>query len=199
MSTVTGHSGKGLRVNYDFTKGGDYVVVDLWFATPLPTANMIGFWVKSPADISIRLVVGDVNSQSLAFDLVRPLSSLDPESWYQQIVPLNSPSVWWGGDNDGKMEFPLRVLSIVAMKQANTSPIGSIEIDDIAAITSTDLHINPAGMTLIPCSSGASDILPRLGICIATSTALTEPEKAISLAQSAGFSWVRHRICSGTK
>src|SRR5262249_30054746 len=95
LTLVTGYSGHGARLGYDLSHGGKYV--GAFLSSPKPvTAAAVGFWVKYPANIRIRLRVTDSSGQTLQFNLSRPFGT-DAGAWCQQVVSLDGPNSWWGG------------------------------------------------------------------------------------------------------
>lgn len=187
LSAGQGLSGQGAHLAYDLTKGGHYVAANLTLPNPL-TAVAIGFWVKSPPNITIGLRVVDSTGQTLQYNLRRPLDSLVTNTWYQQVVSLDSANGWWGGTNDGQMHFPFSAISILAADplQASTAA-GAVDFDDVTALSSAVFDLDPAAQPLVPAPVGSGDLLTRLGVNIH----FTSNNRALDAAWVAGIKWVR--------
>lgn len=186
LSIGAGHSGQGAHLAYNFSQGGAYVKASLTLPTPL-TTPAISFWVKSPPNITVSLRVVDASGQTLQYTLFRPLENLDPNAWYQQVVALNTPNMWWSGLNDGVVHFPISSLSILAGDPPLPGAVGAIDFDDVIAVNSTVFNLDPATQTLIPSPPGSAAMLPRLGVAVH----FTSDNQALDAARAAGFSWVR--------
>ena len=186
LTAGAGHTGKGAHLAYDLSKGGHYVAAGYTLPTALSPAA-IGFWVKSSVNITIVLRVIDSTGQNLQYNLRRPLESLGTTSWYQQVVPLDTANGWWGGTNDGKAHLPITGLSILAADPPLAGAVGSIDFDEVTAVTSSNFDLDPAQEPLIPATTGSGDLLPRLGVNIH----FTSDNRALDAARAAGLSWVR--------
>jgi hypothetical protein len=186
VTAGVGHSGKGAHLAYDLSKGGHYVSANLTLPTPL-SPPAIGFWIKSPPNITIVLRVGDATGQTLQYSLRRPLENLDPSTWYQQTVPLDTANGWWGGTNNGQVQYPIRQLTILAADPLQAGAVGAIDFDDVTAVSSTVFNLDPASQPLVPAPPGSGNVLPRLGVNIH----FTSDNRALDAAHAAGLAWVR--------
>ena len=186
LTRGVGHAGQGAHLAYDLSHGGHYVSANLSLPSPLAVAA-IGFWVKSPPDITIVLRVTDATGQTLQYDLRRPLAGLEAAIWYQQVVPLDAANGWWGGANDGQVHLPLHGLAILAADPPLPGAVGAIDFDDVTGLTSAVSDLDPAQPSLMPAPAGAGDFLSRLGVNIH----FTSDNRALDAAQAAGLAWVR--------
>ena len=186
LTVGAGHSGQGAHLAYDLSQGGNYVGANLPLAFPL-TAAAIGFWVKSPPNITIVLRVQDASGQTLQYNLRRPLENPDPNSWYQHAVGLDSASGWWGGANDGALHNPISSLSILAADPPEPGAIGAIDIDDVTALSSNVFNLDPIQQPLVPTPCSSNDFLSQLGVNIH----FTSDDTALDEARIASFAWVR--------
>src|SRR5208282_1371183 len=180
LTAGSGHSGTGAHLAYDLSKGGHYVSASLTLPSPLSPAA-IGFWVKSPPNITIALRVSDASGQTLQYNLCRPLENLDPTSWYQQTVPLDTANGWWGGTSNGLVQYPIHQLAILAADPLQAGAVGAIDFDDVTAVSSTQFNLDPALQPLVPAPPGSGNLLPRLGVNIH----FTSDNRALDAAQSA--------------
>lgn len=186
LTAGAGYAGIGAHLAYDLSQGGHYVSASLTLPAPLTTAA-IGFWVKSPINITIALRVTDSSGQTLQYNLRRPLAGAGVDSWYHQTIPLNAPNGWWGGLNDGSVHFPITALSILAADPPMPGAVGAIDFDEVTAVTSTVFDLDPARLPLIPAAPGAGDVLSRLGVNIH----FTSDNRALDAARAAGLTWAR--------
>jgi hypothetical protein len=186
LSSGPGYSGQGAHLAYNLSQGGHYVSANLTLPTPLSPAA-VSFWLRSPTNITISLRVVDSSGQTLQYTLRRPLENLDPAAWYQQSVPLDSATGWWGGANDGHLRNPINSLSILAGDPLQPGPVGAIDFDEVTALTSATFDLNPAAQALIPGPPGGGDLFSRLGVNIH----FTSDDHALDLAHGAGLNWVR--------
>jgi hypothetical protein len=185
LTLGAGHIGHGAHLTYDFSKGGSYVEAFISVSIPA-TAKVISFWCKSPLHISVDLQAVDASGQTLQYSLGRPLAAADVTAWYQQVVELGRPSIYFGGAADGLVHYPLKQIGILADRSTVPGLSGAIDFDDVYAVSSTQVDLDPAA-TLIPAPAGSGDLLSRMGVNIH----FTSDDRALSIAQAAGFSWVR--------
>jgi hypothetical protein len=186
LTSGIGHSGKGAHLAFNLSRGGHYVSANLTLPSPLSVAA-IGFWVKSPPNITVVLRVVDATGQTLQYNLRRPLDHLDAASWYQQVVALGIANGWYGGVDDSQLHEPVHALSILAADPLVPGAVGAIDFDDVTALTSNVFNLDPALQPLMPAPSGASDLLSRLGVNIH----FTSDNRALDAAQAVGLTWVR--------
>jgi hypothetical protein len=186
LTAGQGHSGIGAHLAYDLSQGGHYVSASLTLSSPL-TAAAIGFWVRSPANITLVLRAVDTSGQTLQYNLRRPLENLDPNSWYQHVVAFDTANGWWGGLNDGQVHFPITGISILAADPLMPRAIGAIDFDEVTAVSSTTFDLDPVRQSLIPGPPGSEAVLSRLGVNIH----FTSDNRALDAIRAAGLSWVR--------
>jgi hypothetical protein len=177
--------GHSAQIAYDLSKGGDYTGAFLTLPTPL-TAAAISFWVKSPSNIQVAVRIVDTSGQTLQYNLNRPVESMNTSNWYQQIVELDAPSLFFSGDNDGVVHNPIVSIGILTTNGVEPSPVGTINFTDVYAVSSTAFTLDP-GVPLAPPNSGNGSLLSGMGVTIN----IDHYEQGIASAASAGFSWVR--------
>ena len=178
--------GQGALLSYDFSNGGEYVGAYLRLPESL-TAAAISLWVRSPADIYVTLRVTDSTGQTLQYLMNRPASAtLDPSNWYQQVVELDSPSLWYSGANDGVLHNPITTIGVLAGSPPVGGAVDSIGFSNVTAVDSTAFTLNPQ-VGLVPGPPGSGDLLSRIGVAIH----FTNDPALLNVALSAGFSWVR--------
>lgn len=186
LAIGTGHAGKGATLSYDLSRGGQYVSANLNLRTPV-TAAAISLWLRSAPNIFIKLRVIDSSGQTLQYTLNRPFTAMaDPSAWYQQVVPLDGPTDWWGGANNGVVRNPIVGVSILAADPPEARPRDSVSFDDVTAVTSTAYTLNPSA-SVIPGPRTSGNLLSNMGVAIH----FTRDDAALNAASSAGFGWVR--------
>ena len=186
LTAGTGHQGKGAHLAYDFTVGGAYVSARHTLPVAL-TAQAVAFWVKAPAGIRAKLRIEDSSGQTLQYDLSRPLEASDASAWFRQVVDVATASSHWGGANDGLVHQPLTAVTVLAADPLEHGVAGAIDFDDVIAIDVLAVALDPAQATLLPAPSGAGDLAGRLAVNIH----FTSDNRALDLAQAAGFTAVR--------
>lgn len=183
-----GYSGRGGVLSYDLSEGGPYASAIANVSVPEGTITAaISLWLRSPANISIRLRVFDDSGQAFQYVLYRPFTATDPDAWYQQIVALDAPNQNWGGAGDGKVHHPIRRIDILAAEPFEPGPRDSVGFDEIVSLSSIDYTLDPAArVTPGPRQSG--DLPSHMGVSI-------HPDNfdanSIAAASSAGFAFVR--------
>lgn len=186
LTRGAGHTGQCAHLAYDLSKGGHYVGALRTLPSPV-NAKAIAFWAKSPAGIHVVLRVGDQTGQTLQFSLMRPPTAMDASQWYHQVIPLESATGWWGGANDGTLHPPVRNLSILAADPWTTNVVGAIDIDEVSALDSITLALDPANQPLAPPPPGSPTLQSRWGVNIH----FTSDNRALDLARGAGLTWIR--------
>lgn len=114
-----------LRLNADFTGGGNYVGV----ARPIQAdVSLVAFEVKTGAR-AIHLRFIDDTKQT--FQVGRRLSG-NPEQWQQVSVPVSASQTFWGGARNGQWKAPLRELAIVVQKMQLPDPVAAVQIRNLS-------------------------------------------------------------------
>ncbi len=182
-----GHAGHGLELSYDLTQGGNYVAANLALTVPV-AARAIGFWARSFAGPRVVLRVTDDSGQTLQYGLARPLSAMDPDRWYEQVVDLTGASDHWGGSNDGALHGSVHSIALLADRgTANRSLLsGTMSFDDVVAYDAVTSRIDPFGAIDSP-APDFGDFADGVGANIH----FTQDDRALDALQAAGFSLVR--------
>src|SRR5690349_15703635 len=137
-------AGKALRLTYDLRGGGPYVAAAR--GTPAVTAPVLWLTLRSSPGMRINVRVRDDTGQVLEYNLVRPITAIDPGQWYRQAIDLAYPSSHWGGRNDGVVHGSIHWLWIGAarpIERLGSAIFGTIDIDDIAAYPTREAWIDP--------------------------------------------------------
>jgi hypothetical protein len=202
LASSPGHSGNGMQITYSLPDKSSFVGANLNFspsnlaglniAGPVTNAAAIGFWVRSPPNVTLGLRVVDGGGQTLEYDLHRPLVTLNTNAWYQHVVALANPTKWsggtWAGTN-GIFQYPITSISILAanpLDPAQPGATGVLEIDDVTALTSLEFNLDPT-QALIPGPPASNDLLSHFGV----SMHMNGDEPMLPTARAAGFSWAR--------
>jgi hypothetical protein len=186
LALGAGHTGQGAHLAYNLSAGGAYVEADLTLPNPLD-AEEISLWLRSPANIYVTLRAVDSSGQTLQYKLNRPITAAsDITAWYQQFVPLDSPTLWYGGANDGVVHGSIMALGVLAGNPQLSGPVDSIDFDDVTAVTSKAITLRPT-VNLLPAPAGNGDLLAQMGVNVH----FTSDDQALNAAEAMGFSWAR--------
>lgn len=137
--------GDCLRVNYDFSKGGQYVGPVL--GGSFDTIEKISFWIRLSEDGSSFFVrLTDATEQCHLFYNV----PAKPGQWsfVEVLFKQEAVNAHWGGENDGVIHFPLKAIAFCVNK--GTVPAGYFLLDNVTAVLDEvpgaikwGLHITP--------------------------------------------------------
>ncbi len=122
-----------MRVDYEFIGKRDYEY--LQFGTPLevPKSGLaFGFWLKlHDGSFPVRLRIADKSGETHQFDLI----SDETSEWQFVAGLLDGPSTSWGGDGNGRCDYPCRLGGIVLdrPRQGFVSK-GTLWIDGVALL-----------------------------------------------------------------
>ncbi|HEY5961012.1 MAG TPA: cellulase family glycosylhydrolase [Polyangiaceae bacterium] len=188
LDTSIGHRGNGARLAYDLTAGGNYVSATLTFDVPITTDRM-AFWVKEPARSQAKVRLYDSSGQALEYSIQRPLEAYDPSQWFRIVIDVNRSTGHFGGRNDGVVHPPLTGISILAIPEFESvgSATGTIEFDELMALSEQRVQLDPKTLPLVPAPAGAAELAPRFAVNVHTAN----DERGLDIARAAGFSTVR--------
>ena len=136
-STLTVEAGAGrsgsnaLRVDYEFIGKEDFEYAAFASkATIEKPGQSLGFWYRfSGQPLTLRLRIIDQSGETHQLALPRP----DGEGWNFTAVSLKPQGSHWAGDGNGKLDYPVRLDSIVADRpRRGYVGKGSLWIDDVA-------------------------------------------------------------------
>ena len=126
-------------MNFDFTNSGNVYAgryVAYQFNPPLKewqAGERIGMWVKAKGD-PYRVIIRIIDRNGEVFQSPPLLEGSPDADWkYVTTIPADN---WghWGGDKNGKIDYPARVFSLVvdkSSKSASYQTKGSFYVDDI--------------------------------------------------------------------
>ena len=125
------HRSNALRVDYEFVgkEGLEYVAFGSGDTIDEP-GHSLGFWYRFGAQpLTLRMRITDRSGETHQLDLPRP----EGEGWNFTAVPLKPQGSKWGGDGNGRLDYPVRLDSIVADRpKRGYVGEGSLWIDDVA-------------------------------------------------------------------
>ena len=186
LTLAPGYVGHGAHLAYDFSAGGHYVSAGIAWTQSL-SAAAVSFRVRSPPGIHVTLRVADKGGQTLQYSITRPLEASDPDAWYRLAVDLETPSLYWGGSNDGVIHGRISKIYILAADPLEPGAAGAVDFDDVRVVEQMAVNLNPYRMPVTPAPPGSSNLTSLLGVNIH----FTHDDAALDAAQSAGFTWVR--------
>lgn len=117
-------------LDYDFTKGGNYVSAETSIAVSDRAGELrIGAQADRTLGVSIRLI----DSSGQCHQFAKAYSGTG--NWETIRVALDRPaSEHWGGANDGKIHFPLRTICLCVNKPSGKPLGGKIEFADAVTV-----------------------------------------------------------------
>ena len=122
-----------LRVDYKFA--GDKPIEYLELGTPFTLekpVTAIGIWFKQtggPLRLKVRLRDPSGETHQI------PMSRTSGDGWQFTAARLDAVEGHWGGDDDGKIQYPCRLYSVLADKpRGGFSEAGTIWFDDLAIL-----------------------------------------------------------------
>jgi len=132
VSADAGLSGSNaLRVDYEFIgkEGLEYVAFGSRASIEKP-GQSLGFWYRfSDQPLALRLRITDKSGETHQLNLPRP----QEEGWNFTAVSLKPQGSHWAGDGNGKLDYPVRLDSIVADRpKRGYVGKGSLWIDNVA-------------------------------------------------------------------
>jgi hypothetical protein len=197
LSLGPGHEKRGAILAYRFTcqdptHCGSYVAA-IW-KSPRPLAvsadAALSLWAHFPADVRFTLRVTDQTGQTLQFHANAPnLEQITSDEWRQVVVRISSKTTeHWGGMNNGQLQGSLTSVAILADSAYLHATQGQLAFDDVRLLTPSDsiFHLDQ-NTPLITAPRAAAELRPRLGVNIHS----LQDDRALDLAQDAGFSFVR--------
>jgi polysaccharide biosynthesis protein PslG len=195
LTTAQGYVGSGGKLAYNFTgepSGERYAWASCGLNPPI-SPSMIAFWVNAPPGITVKLDVQDSTGQSLQYTLRRPFNQINPDSWYRYSVELDTAPEYWGGRNDGVLHGQVTAIVVVAAALRGYASSGELLFDDIEALDDTSFNVDPSLISVTPVPGELGSLSSRLGVNIhfPVYPNYIIDERALDLAQAAGFTWVR--------
>ncbi len=128
------HGGQGaLRVDFGFGGKKKLEYVELGADTPIEKSGFgIGVWVKGDGTpLSMRVRVNDKSGETHQFNMAR----LAAGDWAFMAADLGGKGGHWGGDGNGKLDYPCRFHSIVGDRpKRDFVGTGTFWLDDIAFV-----------------------------------------------------------------
>lgn len=137
---------KGLAIHYDFSGREGLEYVDLQGDVTLPEGSKsLGLWMRgSQHALSVNVRVLDKSGEVFQFGL----GKLRPGQWTLGVSDLANGG-HWGGDNNGQMDPPLRLTSIIFDKiSAGFKATGDVQITQLATYTKLPARLEPHGFKL---------------------------------------------------
>lgn len=123
-SAESAANGEGIRLDYDFSNGGDTLRCEFTLITPLdgPVSSLkvTGKGTEGPAFVLVR----DVNKQSIAY-------KIDPFTENEQVFTVDLSSPAFPGAKKTTLEYPITAIGFTMKKPAELK--GFFEISKITA------------------------------------------------------------------
>lgn len=132
LSQEQAHSGTwAVKLAYTFAVQPGRNYMGFGAASRLPgTPLEFGLWVYGEgAGNPLRLRLRDASGETFQYDL----AVVDWTGWREVRNPLNKPTVYWGGDADGKWKLPLSLDSVL-VDNLHRAQQGAIYVDDLFCV-----------------------------------------------------------------
>jgi len=122
-SAQPAESGQGIRLNYDFTKGGNSVRFEFAVDPPLdgPFAKLL-ITAKGP-EIPVVLIVRGDDRKGVAYQF-------GPLSAEEQVFTVDLAKPVFTGGQEARLQYPIRGLSFTI--RGKDHPSGTVEISKVA-------------------------------------------------------------------
>jgi hypothetical protein len=89
--------------------------------------------VQSLLAPGFRLV--DTSGQTLQYAMgANTLESVAGDTWATVSIPLRSPTSWWGGANNGRLQGGMKAVTLLVNQPSVVGPAGSLLIDEIRLV-----------------------------------------------------------------
>ncbi len=168
LSSVTGYTGNGMKIEYSFNSDSAYAIAEKNIAiSGTPTA--IASWINGDDTKNVwKFRFKDKNGETFQTDL----GSI-PAGWhYKQFsIGVDDAVTSWGGD--GKIDFPISFNAIVLDRQGGAASASGI-VDEIIAISgSADLNAYQFGANVAYWKASGSNTAT---LCGATRTFTETPQ-----------------------
>ena len=166
LDTGQRHRGaSALRVDYTFVGNREYEYLQFTRPLDIPTPGLgIGFWLNTDGTpFPVRLRVTDVSGETHQTDMICAPSG----GWRYVAVALDAPGNSWGGDGNGRRDYPMRLGGICIDHPAREyAGQGSLWIDDVALVTPRQvpnaLRVETAGKRFGNVFTPGEAIAPRM-------------------------------------
>lgn len=122
-----------LRVDYAFVGKQDVEYIQLQHRVEVATVGLgLGFWMKhdgTPFSLRARLV--DASGENHQIELEATAEA----GWQFVAGPLDTKSTYWGGDGNGRKDYPCRLTGILFDRpRKGFVGSGSLWIDDVVIV-----------------------------------------------------------------
>lgn len=151
--------------------------------------------VDAAAEFALR--IRDASGQTLQYPFqIRTIENQNPSDWVKVRVALKSPSVYWGGDNNGILAASINQISVVAAPRNSDSaltglnyPKGSFEIKSAKFLPATGVTYR----LQTNASVNTDGLLPSLSGRMIVANGSFDPV-LLQKAKDAGFSGLRRDL-----
>jgi hypothetical protein len=181
-----GRSGsKAGVINFNFTGGGNYVIVSRTFGTPLQTQGIF-FWISGYVP-GTRLLVRLIDENGQTFQYFPAVGFVSDSGWLQAGALLSDWDSYWGGPADGAFHGGIRTCGIGVEKGVQYYRTGEMVIDDLFELGTAEVSLDPFGQDLLP-EFYTGSVSSLIGVNIH----FIQPQNTLlDLAKEAGFGFVR--------
>jgi hypothetical protein len=129
LSTDRPHDGKQcLRLHYRFVSAGDFQYLGIPFKAQLNgPIHKLRYWLKGDnSKCSYGLQLKDIHGKTHQFKISNQEPVIDFTGWRELVFDLDAPHETWGGDRDGKLDYPITVITLtVGQPMQGKQPVGA--------------------------------------------------------------------------
>lgn len=122
--SLEGTAEDGLRLEYDFSGGGVFVVANRTETIPAFTGLQIR---AKGTGAQMGITIYDASDEVFVFENVAVAG--DEEQTF--AVDLTKPTTSWGGNGDKVIQFPLRGFRVMVYRKHSQTPKGTLEVKEI--------------------------------------------------------------------
>ncbi|MEI6502844.1 MAG: cellulase family glycosylhydrolase, partial [Armatimonadota bacterium] len=175
VAVAEGREGaRGLAVHYDFSGRDGLEYVDLAGEAPLgEDVQSLGLWMRGGEHrLPVNVRILDQSGECFQFNL----GQLTPGEWTLGVCDLSGGG-HWGGDDNGKLDPPLRLTSIIFDRQQNRfKGTGDLQIGQLGVYRKLTSRMQPHGLTLsLPQAQDMLVYEPGQAVTVRLQADLTDP------------------------
>lgn len=133
LSTDSPFNGKQclqLRYRFDGTKEGQYLGIPNKVNVQVPITKLRYQLRGDKSGCGYSVQIADTNGETHQYKL----GSIDFQGWKEIVVDLNAPHETWGGDKNGKLDYPLSAVTLIVGQPMNNTRLpveGALAFDSL--------------------------------------------------------------------
>ena len=126
------HDGKScLHLRYHFTAGGQYLGISNRVRIQAPI-HRVHFWLYGDGSgCGYGLYLDDASDETHKFRKAADMK-IDFKGWKEIVIDLDQPHETWGGDRNGKIDYPITAITFEISHDATVAARGDLYFDGIS-------------------------------------------------------------------